>query len=177
MAELCLGLYSSNSGREKFVTNLDSIPIFARHTVREVLRFSAREMLSRIKPESVIDLVIHPTKSLQVYVVGITTLLESVLIFSTKSKPHDDLLMVAKHILAHGLDDSIQKNFDDADKIKRISNDIEMTKKTMIDNVDKLLDNGEKMEDLVEKTAKLAKVSKGFRDRTDELNDKCCILI
>lgn len=60
-------------------------------------------------------------------------------------------------------------NTDKADKVKQVKNQIEEVKGVMIENVDRLLERGEKIDDLVDRTEVLVQQSEGFLDGSREL--------
>lgn len=63
------------------------------------------------------------------------------------------------------------------DKITGISNDLDETKEIIFKSVDQLLHNGEKLEDLVDKTHHLEKDSRTFLIISKKLNNRCCCII
>ena len=61
------------------------------------------------------------------------------------------------------------------DKIYKINKDLDDTKIIMHQNIDKVLERGEKIEDLVERSKDLSKTSKQFYKTTRKMN-RCCII-
>lgn len=73
----------------------------------------------------------------------------------------------------------VEKEYDNIrrdPKVTRIKNDLNETKETMIMNIEKLLDRGDTLEDLIERTDKLSHDSKTFYKASKKLN-RCCIII
>jgi hypothetical protein len=75
-------------------------------------------------------------------------------------------------------------NSDKANKFKNIRDKIEETKELMIQNIDKALERGEKLDILVEKTGDLNQNSSTFRNNAKTLknqvwwqNFKICVLL
>lgn len=60
--------------------------------------------------------------------------------------------------------------------VKSVRRGVDQTKDVMLDNVDKLLDRGEKLEVLVSQTAELARSSQAFLENAKQLreNQQCC---
>ena len=61
-------------------------------------------------------------------------------------------------------------------KILQVKKNLEDTKKIMLDSVDKILERGEKIEDLIDKTDQLNTSSEVFRIKAKQLNSCCNIL-
>src|SRR3989338_4270111 len=59
-------------------------------------------------------------------------------------------------------------NFEN-DKIYKLKNQIDATKDVMISNIDKVIDRGEKLESLVERTEVLQDQAFGFRQKSKKL--------
>lgn len=64
---------------------------------------------------------------------------------------------------------------EDQDKIKSIQNDLDETKIIMLNSIDKLLERGEKLDDILERTRELNQISAEFNKRSSKLNS-CCII-
>lgn len=65
---------------------------------------------------------------------------------------------------------------EEVDQIMRINRDIEETKQIMVENIDKMLARGEKIETLMDKSQDLSFHSKAFMKKSKELN-RCCTII
>jgi synaptobrevin family protein YKT6 len=64
----------------------------------------------------------------------------------------------------------------EVDAMSKIMKDLDETRDIMVENIDKLLARGEKIEDLVDRTNDLSESSKIFVKRSKDLN-RCCIII
>eukprot|EP00300_Choanocystis_sp_HF-7_P025951 c2833_g1_i1.p1 GENE.c2833_g1_i1~~c2833_g1_i1.p1 ORF type:complete len:218 (+),score=38.73 c2833_g1_i1:1-654(+) len=64
----------------------------------------------------------------------------------------------------------------EADTITRIHADLDETRSTMLIAIDKLLERGEKIEDLVDRSNDLSIASKTFSKRSAKLN-RCCVIL
>ena len=61
------------------------------------------------------------------------------------------------------------------DKLIKVKNKIEDTKAIVHQSIEKLLERGEQLEDLVQKSEELSKTSKFFYTESKKLN-RCCIV-
>jgi synaptobrevin family protein YKT6 len=64
----------------------------------------------------------------------------------------------------------------EVDKIMKIQRDIDTTKMVMLDAVDKILQRGEKIDDLILKSQDLSDSSKEFHKKAEKMNSWCCVL-
>jgi len=82
------------------------------------------------------------------------------------------------HLEVDGLSTLLSKyqNPDSADPLLKIDKDLKETKEIMLQNVEKILERGEKIEDLVQKTSDLSDSSKLFVKQAEKLN-RCCVII
>lgn len=67
-------------------------------------------------------------------------------------------------------------NPEEVDQIMKIQKDLDETKEIMIQNIDKLLERGESLEALMEKSTDLSFKTKAFMKQSKELN-RCCVII
>lgn len=63
-----------------------------------------------------------------------------------------------------------------ADPVMKIDKDLRETKEIMMVNIEKILERGEKIEDLVDRTNELSTSSKLFVKQAEKLN-RCCVII
>lgn len=63
-----------------------------------------------------------------------------------------------------------------ADKIMQIKKELDETKDIVIKSIDQLLERGEKLDDLVERSQDLSFQSRAFANRAEDLNSCCTIL-
>jgi synaptobrevin family protein YKT6 len=77
-----------------------------------------------------------------------------------------------------GLDSLLVKyqNPSEADKITKIKKEIEETKAIVIKTIEELMERGEKLEDLAQKSNDLSLQSKAFMKESEKLN-RCCIIL
>lgn len=66
---------------------------------------------------------------------------------------------------------------EEADKILKIKRDIEDTKIIMLDAIDKILERGEKIDNLVQKSDDLGAASKTFYTQAKKTNSGCCSIM
>jgi synaptobrevin homolog YKT6 len=69
------------------------------------------------------------------------------------------------------------QNPEEADKILKIKKDIEETKVIMYDAIDKILERGEKIDNLVAKSDDLGMASKTFYTQAKKTNSGCCAVM
>lgn len=62
------------------------------------------------------------------------------------------------------------------DKIEKVNTQLKEVKEIMIENIEKILDRGEKLEDLLTKSQKLSETSKQFYKKAKKLNS-CCVML
>ena len=74
------------------------------------------------------------------------------------------------------LDNLWSKYLNPKDSIQKIKDDLDETHIVVISSINKLLERGEKLEDLLMKTENLSQSSKFFLNRTKRLN-RCCNII
>ncbi len=65
---------------------------------------------------------------------------------------------------------------DKAYKVYKIKSELNDVKEILMDDINKLLERGDSIEDLMIRTAKLEETSKFYVHETEKLNDCCCIL-
>lgn len=69
------------------------------------------------------------------------------------------------------------QNPEEADKILKIKRNIEDTKVVMYDAIDKVLERGEKIDNLVAKSNDLGAASKTFYTTAKKANSSCCVVM
>lgn len=185
--ENCFYIYRNVQNNEEIVSDLSKFGYFYRSRVEKILIETSREFLKRVMAKENINSVdidmkipdIEPTT----YVVGVNNKLGSCLIFLTEKieekTSHSHLLVLANQILSFGLKKTFLENFayiQSFDKINEINVTLEETKKIMIDNISKILDRGEKVEDMLKKSEELYIGSINYFRGTEKLNSCCMIL-
>jgi synaptobrevin homolog YKT6 len=61
-------------------------------------------------------------------------------------------------------------------KLIKVQNEVDATKAILMDSIDALLERGEKIEDLLEKSNALSEDSRRYLEKTKDLN-RCCMII
>lgn len=181
MTDKCFGIYFQKGNEEKLLTNFSKFSFFIRGKIGLFLRAGAKEIIERSPPNSRYDLQIEldgfSDPNFIPFMVGVKNNKDACFIFTFESRPHSHLIVLAKNIIFYGLKDSIIQNFDYIKteiKYNEIHKELDDIKDIMINNIDFLLQRGEILEDLVEKTEHLTKESKKFYKRSKKLNKKCC---
>jgi len=176
MSTECFGIFLFKDNNEKFITNLSVFNYFIRSNIKKFMYASAKEIIDRTKTDSIIDLEIEYDKPF--FLVGIKNKQNCCLIFTTEDQPHNHLISLSQYILLHGLSDNINENFDHIKtelKCKKILKGLEDAKFELINDIELIMERGEKLDDLIIKTEYLDKEGKRFYDKTKKMN-KCCYL-
>ena len=79
----------------------------------------------------------------------------------------DDILTILK----------THQNPEEVDKILKIKKDIDQTKIIMYDALDKILDRGQKIDDLIQQSGDLNEQSKMFYKSSKKMNSSCCTIM
>jgi len=181
------------------VESLDDISMWKRGSVREVVRFAGREVVKRTMIGQRLSTE-HLSYRCHTFVNERSL---GVAILTTLPYPprvaHDLIKIVfdqfveidfykvnkdkfqnqIKDLDYHGFDRQLTelvtqyKTPEQIDRIMLIQNELEETKQIILNSLDRLLERGEKLEDLVNRTNDLSFSTKQFAKRSDDLN-KCC---
>ena len=201
MASECFGIFMIKNGVETFIHNLSSFNIWLRGNIKEFMYASTKELLTRIplssedekvgRRERIIPILLpdggicHHEVDIQldfyrdVSLVGFKKEKDACFIFTKEKHPHNHLILLSKYILANQMFPTIKENFayiKTEIKCKQAVDEIAQVRNIMIDNVEKILERGEKIEDLVKRSEYLSKSSKDFYRRSKKLN-RCCSIV
>eukprot|EP01119_Soliformovum_irregulare_P025412 TRINITY_DN9403_c0_g1_i1.p1 TRINITY_DN9403_c0_g1~~TRINITY_DN9403_c0_g1_i1.p1 ORF type:complete len:212 (-),score=40.18 TRINITY_DN9403_c0_g1_i1:17-652(-) len=115
------------------------------------------------------------------YNLRVAASLTNILIEAARSDTHDRILSVTEdtNLAMPEVDKQFERYNDpkEADTILKITADLEVIKGMVIQNINQLLVNGEKLEDLVQRSTDLSKQSKLMFDQSKGMNKWCCWLI
>eukprot|EP01123_Difflugia_compressa_P004422 TRINITY_DN15839_c0_g1_i1.p1 TRINITY_DN15839_c0_g1~~TRINITY_DN15839_c0_g1_i1.p1 ORF type:complete len:203 (+),score=40.44 TRINITY_DN15839_c0_g1_i1:58-666(+) len=174
---------------------LSSFSLFQRSSIQEALTFVSREVVRRSSYGH--SIVLHKEYLCHVYLSqsGITitcitdddypkntAFLFQRSVFETFTKSVNPQtwtnLTRDKVIPIQGLYELLLKfqNPREVDKIEMVKEDIEETKKVLVQTIDKLLERGQKLEELAVLSEDLSFQSKAFAKRAEELNS-CCVIL
>jgi synaptobrevin family protein YKT6 len=178
MATDCLALFLNSKGIESSVYDLTHFNYFFRTEIKKAIMFAVKETVTRADENSIIDIELDVGD--KCYCVGIVTQTSWAMIITTEKSPHNHLIILARKLIQEGvLAQSIEENFilikGDL-LIKDINVTLEETKMKLYDNIDKLLEREEKLDDIVRRTNELSNVSKLYWENTKDLN-KCCVIL
>ena len=84
----------------------------------------------------------------------------------------NDLDRHSINLLCKDYNDNPQKH----DKIKNINDDINETKVIMLNSIDKLLERGEKLDEINKRTEELRQISIDFNNKSIKMNS-CCMIV
>jgi len=170
--------------------------IFQRGSAREIALFVSREVLQRskpgdrhsvlhsehmchacIKPDRLCVAVITDEEYPQRVAFGlVNTVFEEFLnvhpssVWGQQQKDTDLKVPAIEGVIQKYQDPS------EADKIMKIQKDLDETKDILIKSIDQLLERGEKLDSLAQKSQDLSFQSKVFMEKSQDLN-KCCIIL
>lgn len=179
MANRCLGIFLNDNGKETHIIDLSYFNFMFRSNIKEAIIFAVHTVLKRADANSIIDVEINVGDT-NCYCIGTISNYSSVLIITLENKPHNHLINLSRIILKNNkLLDSIQENYDlikGDQKLKMIHEEVNNTKSIMYDNIDKILDRGEKLDVLIKKSEELSNSTKKMWDQSKKLN-RCCVLL
>ena len=176
MADKCFGIYIVLKGTEKVIYNLSMFNILTRNRIKEFMYGAIKEVLARTEEICDIDIALKFNKDYSM--VGSKYGSNACFIFTIEPLPHCHLILLAKSIMLFGMEETIEENFNRIKtdlKCKEIEAELSEIKTVMIDNIDKILKRGERLEDLVDRTQHLSDSSKKFYETSKKLN-KCCTI-
>jgi len=177
------------------VLELNSFGFFQRGSMEEVCVFVSRSVVERMSAGSSIsvkhkDYLCHAQETqggLACAVVcdteypqfvAFTIIKEALQLFN--SAPSNDVTSIStdSNLTISGLSELLRKYQDpsEADKVLKVQKTLDETKEIIIQSIDSLLDRGEKLDDLVQRSNDLSFQSKAFAKKADELNS-CCTLL
>jgi synaptobrevin family protein YKT6 len=184
------------------VESLEDISIWKRGSVKEVIRFAGREVVKRT-PKGQRQSTEHLNYRCHTYVANTNI---GIAVLSTLNYPPrvaHDLVGIAydrfiesdfyetnknkfinqtRDLEYRGLDNVMTELIvqyrkpEQVDRISMIQNELDEARTIIQGTLDNLLDRGEKLDDLMNRTSDLSFSTKQFAKRTDDLN-KCCTFL
>lgn len=165
----------------KIISDLTSFGFFSKKYVEEYLKFTSNLLADKTKDNSrlIVDL---NTQQISLPIKG-SCLSDSksvIVIISTREYPQrilNDLLFRLKYESELFNNETLKKwqDINQIDKITKIQNELDDVKEIMVQNIESVLDRGEKIENLVEKSLILSDHSKKFFKSAQKIN-RCCSL-
>ena len=193
-------LYKGNNNSVFFLskeTKMTDFNWFQRKYVREFMTFSCRECIKAMDKDKFITFN-HELEKIKYNIYGFTLnhklycamitndkypaqlckgigidLLKNFVKSYPKFETTKDINMPYKRIKSDIIHYEKSSQFD---KMEKIQKDIEEVKGIMIQNIDKILEKGEKLDELVEKSNDLSQQSKMFYKQANKMNS-CCIIL
>lgn len=172
MENNCVAIFLRTNNDEKYVMNVSSF--WYKSYIEGIILTTAREIIDRASPNTIINIPYTYGA-----VTGIKTTDTACIIFTKDNRFSDKMIVLAKHVVVHGLAASIPENFvyiNTEIKCQKILDELDVIKYIMIDNIEKLLKRGEKIDDMVIKSEHLKQISDDFVIRTKDLN-RCCTIL
>lgn len=176
--------------------SLDDISFWYRGSVKEVACFVSREVVTRAQLGSMLSVehkeyMCHTRVCNNRLAVAVLAdqeyptrvafgLIQEVLDLFNKAYSEDkwSKLTSDQSLPVQGLDEIVAKfqKPEEADKIMKIQKQLDETKDILRQNIDQLLNRGEKLETLAAQSADLSYQSKAFMTKSEQLNSCCTIL-
>ena len=164
--------------------NLDQFSYFQRGTIKECCLVFSRLFVSRTSPSTTIaiDLSNQTEYSfLDNYImyIDINKDLFTKTIITVKDYPKRLIYEILEQVKGNTDLDVLIKtysNVKETDKILKIQNELDQTKKIMVKNIEQVLKRGEKIESLVEKSEELSRLGGIYIREAKKLNSCCLIL-
>lgn len=157
--------------------DLNFIGWFSRGTTQELLTFFCTEMVKRITEEKKLKTVKHEQTDYNLNIIKNKEV--CVCMICDNEYPFRVSFSVLQSVLdeKYTLDDVITKcqNPHEFDQIMRIQKNMEATKDILIDTIDKTLQRGEKLDDLIDRSETLSQTSKDFYKYSKKMNSCCTI--
>jgi synaptobrevin family protein YKT6 len=162
-----------NIDLKKEAYNVSDVPFFYRSKTKDLLKFLSKTVAERIQTFKLCvtekDYIVYASNNNN-YVITVITDKEypQRVAFSMLDK-------ISQEIENINLETMIEKyqNPNEVDQILKIQNNIESTKFTMVDAIDKVLARGEKIDELVVKSSDLSEESKIFYKDAKKMNSWC----
>lgn len=174
----CITILSTVNNTDIFLHNLSEFNFFIRSNVKIFLEATCKEF--RDRSESGMFKYTLTEYNTTFNMIGLKSVSDCVIIITTEQPPHDHLVCLAYAIKKNGLKESISENFNYIQnnvRIKQIEKEISDIKLVMTDNIEKIMNRGEKLEDLLQKTKYLEEDSRRMLDSAKKLNNRCCNIL
>jgi synaptobrevin homolog YKT6 len=158
---------------QKETYDVSNVPFFYRNETKESLRFLSKTVAERVTNQK----LCVTEKDYNVYIVNRNNI--SVVAITDKDYHTRVAFSLADLIALSANNANIEKlivtyqNPDEADKILKIQKNIDQTKVTMVDAIDKVLAREERIDDLVAKSSDLSDGSKAFYKDAKKMNSWC----
>lgn len=162
------------------IIDVSDFGIFKRGYAREILTFSSREIAVRTPIDGVLHISMkHDSIDFVAHSKNDSSYNRTVVII-TKGSYCENVYRLFQNTLKlenpseNGLTNILREKVDD--KCVKIQKDIDEVRGAALQNIDSLLERGEKIEDIIAKTQDLSEASKIFLINTKKLN-QCCTIV
>ena len=175
-------IYDENHKLTYSKYNLDDFYFFIKAKMQETIEIFSKELIKNVKLNSYYKITDHiQGLNLDIEVYGLTS--NKYYIAITDPSYHRRVAFSLLGILKNEKKSSSEidnlfmsyQNPNSFDKILQTKQEIDETKLILLDSIDKLLERGESLDDLVDKAKNLSATSALFKKKTNELNS-CCSL-
>lgn len=199
---VCFGVYGVKRADKGVVVlgsavKKDVIPLIVRSKAPELMTFICKSVAERLAPGRGVS--VKYNDNLEIYAHCESSNLSGIYVFvftnpafpvrSARAAASDTLQWLDGKLSANPkLHESVinselasrAEKFQDPaniDKIERITKEVEETKAIMVENIEKLLQRGESIDELVKTSEDLSMQSKNFAISAKKLRRKCCIVM
>lgn len=165
--------------QDKFLHDLTKIGFFYRTKAKEILEAVSLEMRDRLleKEEGIIKITHQEDTSfgkIYLFSLKIDKRVASLILLDFREKDSDKIFYALSTVINQGLKNTIEESI--TDKIGSINHEVTEIKNTMVDNLEKILNKREKLDELLEKTQYISDQSKDYLRGAKKLNS-CCIVL
>ncbi len=166
----CINIYE-NGQKIASKKNLDKFGFFERKTIGEFMDFFSSTLIK----ESTGNLFSVDEKSYRIHIFKKNDMAYAII--TDQEYPDYCVRDIYMKVNKTNIDTVFSYYLHGAinDPLKQINNDVNEIKKIMISSIDKVLDRGEKLDILIDKSEELDESSKRFLKRAKKLNS-CCVV-
>ena len=157
--------------------NLNEFFFIFRSKIQTEIERIATDLIKKTEPN--ISYIINDTINETEIIIYGSTLLTNYVVITSKSYPASTAKQLM-YVIRTGLEpiDILFKKYQNpynVDKIAHIKSELDETKIIILNSIDKLIERGGNLDDLVEKAEQLEISSMKFRDNATDMNS-CCII-
>lgn len=175
---LSILVYNFNNSLEFEEYDLSEWSIFIRKNIKEYIRFTSHEICSRIDKTLIIQTYKYDYENKVVYFY--CYIHHTKIIILITDNPYKPILKYLKNLSkSTNIKEECKKiltEYSKTEPIEKVVLDLNGLEEILVEDIEKLLERGENINDLIERTDKLSQTSKDFMKKSKQLN-RCCVLI
>ena len=178
MVDKCICIMHTIDDKDIFLHELSIFNYFIRSTIKIFLEAICKEFRDR-SADGIFkyEIIEHSTTY---YMIGFKFNTNTVIAVTIENPPHNHINCMIYEIHRHGLKSLIKDNFDYINsqmKINMVTKEIIDMKINIVNDIEKVIKNGEKIDDILQKTQYLEEDSKKILESSDKLSSKCCLIL